>query len=284
MTGNEMELGEGKKIPFSRIIIGILFSSLIVSCATEFPIALDKIQPMTPTEARSFLTKFPTAVPESFDYGSFSAHKIIEIRSSFSMVDVLGAAYQKYPTAETKIPLLDMTNPNCQGEDAQNGIVEGYGHLYCRYGNQQHIYVTWLQTTPGTPGRLLSAINALALETQRFFSKKEEEKFQQTLQEYKSNANQPIVPKEELDKLLVQAQDAVNDKDFIGAADLYLQAGELAPLLPSAHFNAALLLGDTGDYLFAIREMKRYLALAPQAPNAHVVQDQIYRWERKLQQ
>jgi hypothetical protein len=35
------------------------------------------------------------------------------------------------------------------------------------------------------------------------------------------------------------------------------------------------------DYPGAIIEMKRYLTLVPDAPNARALQDKIYDWERK---
>ena len=280
----EIQLVDSLSLPFGRLLLGIIFTTLLASCATDSPpIALDKVQPMTPTEARSFLANFSKAEPESLDYGAYPGNRVIKVSTSFSMIDIFLPDYQKYPTSETRIPLLDLTNLQCVGSDSENGMIEKFGSLNCKYGSGKYFNITFLQTTPGTPQRLLSAINALAMETQRFFSAKEEEQFQHVLQEYKSNLIQPNVPKEELEKLMVQAQDAVQDKNFMDAADLYLQAGELAPLMPSAHFNAALILADTGDYSFAIREMKRYLVLSPQASNAHVAQDQIFRWERKTQ-
>ena len=41
------------------------------------------------------------------------------------------------------------------------------------------------------------------------------------------------------------------------------------------------MFGETGDYALAIGEMKRYLLLVPDAPNARVARDHIYGWQRK---
>lgn len=79
----------------------------------------------------------------------------------------------------------------------------------------------------------------------------------------------------------VQAEGAVGDKDFEAAADYYRQALEIAPWWPPDHLNRALVLADTDDIPDAIIGMKRYLTLAPNAPNARAAQDKIYNWARK---
>jgi hypothetical protein len=42
-----------------------------------------------------------------------------------------------------------------------------------------------------------------------------------------------------------------------------------------------VLATGVDDYPDAIIEMKRYLMLVPDAPNARALQDKIYNWERK---
>jgi predicted TPR repeat methyltransferase len=79
----------------------------------------------------------------------------------------------------------------------------------------------------------------------------------------------------------VQAEGAVRDKKFNDAANLYGEALKVAPWWPEGHFNRALVLSETGDYDTAMREMKHYLQLAPDAPNARAAQDKIYDWERR---
>ena len=86
---------------------------------------------------------------------------------------------------------------------------------------------------------------------------------------------------EDARKYKVQAEGAVRDKKFNDAANLYGEALKVAPWWPEGHFNRALVLSETGDYDTAMREMKHYLQLAPDAPNARAAQDKIYDWERR---
>ena len=48
------------------------------------------------------------------------------------------------------------------------------------------------------------------------------------------------------------------------------------------HYNLALLAADRGFYPEAITEMRRYLYLTPNAPDARAAQDQMYRWEAAM--
>lgn len=110
----------------------------------------------------------------------------------------------------------------------------------------------------------------------------EEARFEKTAQNYRNAAKKPSFP-EEARKFKVQAEAAVRDKAFAEAAALYGKALEIAPWWPEGHFNRAAVLSESGSYLGAIREMKRYLALVPNAPNARAAQDKIYDWERRAQ-
>ena len=84
---------------------------------------------------------------------------------------------------------------------------------------------------------------------------------------------------EEAHKYKVQAEFAVEQKRTDNAIELYGKALAIAPWWPEGHFKLALLLGETGKYQEALREMKRYLLLAPDAPDARAAQDKIYQWE-----
>lgn len=89
---------------------------------------------------------------------------------------------------------------------------------------------------------------------------------------------------EDMRRAEVQAEGAVRDKDFASADSLYENALQAAPWWPQGHFNRALILESEEDYAGAVTEMKRYLLLAPDAPNARAAQDKIYEWERKATQ
>lgn len=110
--------------------------------------------------------------------------------------------------------------------------------------------------------------------------KAEEERFQAALREYLAAPVKPQLP-EEARKYKVQAEGAVSDKNFSEAALLFRQALIVAPWWPVGHFNLSLVLAELQDHATAIVEMKRYLALVPDAPDARAAQDKIYGWERK---
>ena len=105
-------------------------------------------------------------------------------------------------------------------------------------------------------------------------------RFQEALRARQTAPVNPELP-EAARRFKVQAEDAVREKKFDDAADLYKQALDISPLWPEGHFNRALVLGETGSYDSAVREMKRYLLLVPNASNARAAQDKIYIWERK---
>lgn len=111
-----------------------------------------------------------------------------------------------------------------------------------------------------------------------------EDKFEATFdkaaQAYRQAATKPEFT-EAARKYKVQAEDAVSEKAFEDAADLYGEALNVAPWWPEGHFNRALVLSEIGDFETAVTEMNRYLLLVPEAPNVRAVQDKIYIWERK---
>jgi regulator of sirC expression with transglutaminase-like and TPR domain len=80
----------------------------------------------------------------------------------------------------------------------------------------------------------------------------------------------------------VQAESAVREKRLADAVRLYQSALKIVPWWPEGHFNRSLVLAELNRYGEAISEMKRYLALVPDAPNARAAQDKIYEWEGKL--
>jgi tetratricopeptide (TPR) repeat protein len=112
-------------------------------------------------------------------------------------------------------------------------------------------------------------------------SKLNEAKFEEAVKLYRNSTNKPMLS-EDVRKFKVQAESAVRDRSFDDAAGFYEEALNLAPWWPEGHFNRALVLSEGGEFETAILEMKRYIRLAPDAPNARAAQDKIYEWERKV--
>jgi tetratricopeptide (TPR) repeat protein len=102
--------------------------------------------------------------------------------------------------------------------------------------------------------------------------------FQIAAAKYRAENPKPPFP-EEARKFRIQAESAVQEKQFDRALERYGKALEIAPWWPEGHFNRALILGQTKTYRDAIREMKRYLLLVPDAPDARAAQDNIDQWE-----
>ena len=108
----------------------------------------------------------------------------------------------------------------------------------------------------------------------------EQASFEKAAKQYRSKSVKPVLP-EDAWKYKVQADTAVAKKQYDDAIELYENALKIAPWWPEGHFNRALLMGNAQDYFGAVQEMKRYLALAPDAPDARKAQDQIYQWKAR---
>jgi tetratricopeptide (TPR) repeat protein len=77
----------------------------------------------------------------------------------------------------------------------------------------------------------------------------------------------------------VMAEVAVREKRFADAARAYEDATKIALWSPELHFNAALMLAEIHYYDEAIDEMKKYVKLVPDSPDARAAQDKVYEWE-----
>lgn len=109
----------------------------------------------------------------------------------------------------------------------------------------------------------------------------EEAAFTEAAASYRAATVKPTLS-EDARKFKVQAEFAVSKKEFEGAAARYKEALDIAPWWPEGHFNRALILGELSRYRDAMKEMKKYLTLVPDAPNARAAQDKIYQWEGEL--
>ena len=128
--------------------------------------------------------------------------------------------------------------------------------------------------------KMKSIADALYVLQQAAMHDADDAAFSETARTYREATTKPVLP-EAARRLRVQAEDAVQDKNFEAAADLYEEATHVVPWWPVGHFNYAVILSETGDYSLAAREMKRYLLLVPDAADAQTAQDNIYKWERR---
>jgi tetratricopeptide (TPR) repeat protein len=88
---------------------------------------------------------------------------------------------------------------------------------------------------------------------------------------------------EERRKYVVQANAFSQQKQYDKAIELYLKALKLDETSYSSGFcNLALLAAQAHNFDGAIYNMKKYLMLEPDAPDASTCQDKIYEWEAQV--
>lgn len=129
--------------------------------------------------------------------------------------------------------------------------------------------------------KIALALVVLRRAVERELGPKADAEFADTVKQFRAADPKPQLT-EEVRKYLVQAEAAVREKDYQDAVDLFGEVVRIAPWYPEGHFNYAMLLGEIGELVVAVHEMKRYLALVPDVPNAREAQDKIYEWERKI--
>lgn len=82
-------------------------------------------------------------------------------------------------------------------------------------------------------------------------------------------------------RFAVQAEAAAVAKNYDEAIRLFGEATAVCPWWAQGHYNRALLLAERGQTAAAIKAMKRFIALAPDSPDARTGQDRIYEWETR---
>jgi hypothetical protein len=104
--------------------------------------------------------------------------------------------------------------------------------------------------------------------------------FEAVAKSYHEAAVKPVLG-EDARRYKVQAEAAIREKRFADAVAAYGKALDIAPWWPDGHYNRALILAELGKFAQAARELKQYLILVPNAPDARAAQDKIYEWEGK---
>ncbi len=102
--------------------------------------------------------------------------------------------------------------------------------------------------------------------------------FEETVRRYREMPVKPALPADAA-RYKVQAEAALSRKSLDEAAARYRDALDVAPWWPEGHFNRALVLGEAGEHGNAAAEMKKYLMLVPDAPQARTARDKIREWE-----
>ena len=111
------------------------------------------------------------------------------------------------------------------------------------------------------------------------YYKQDLENFKSVAINYQTQSEKPVMTDEQR-KLFVQGN-AMNEQLNYGDAIVYYdKALALNPVsYPAGYYNLAVIAGLAQRYELAILNMKKYLLLLPDAPDAVTAQDKIYEWE-----
>lgn len=223
---------------------------------------------MTLPEARRILASFQTRLHKRDAESSFSApisHVRVTQAGNLVLVDQTNHKVYAFPLKDMKVA---------------EGIRDQYGQVRDAVVYLDEKFFCNVSGGGDQAKRIVDAIYTVQQAIQRGDTAKEESDFQKIAKVYRDVVPKPQLP-EAARRFRVQAEGAINDKNFTAAADFYEQALDIAPWWPQGHFDRAVVLGETEEYDLAVVEMKRYLALVPDAPDARAAQDKIYDWERK---
>ena len=124
---------------------------------------------------------------------------------------------------------------------------------------------------------VIDAIYRLKIEFDANYGTQAEDRFKQAADQYLAMAVKPKLP-DDVETYSIQATTAIASKNFKTAVDLYTKGLNLAPWWASGYYNRALVLAELNADDAAIIDMKRYLYLRPDAPNASVVKHKIAEW------
>lgn len=154
------------------------------------------------------------------------------------------------------------------------------------FANGQRIYLGGHQVSIGLPNEEEAhrVADDLYFIQQRLAGKKKAQRslFESQVAKYRALKVKPHVSEEQR-KLIVQANYFSEQKEYGRAIDCYKQAIAVDPVAyPAAYFNLALLSAQEHYFRSAIRYMKQYLVLVPDARDARSAQDKIYEWDAAI--
>lgn len=249
---------------------------LLASCAGtgEVPSAPAASDSRVPAPAMSYAEAYGAlkeAMVLSFEIAEDRRYRVDE--SAIELIS--GTASSRFRFRDTPDPEMFTCGrfSDCAGEVRVR--VKGTGP----YAGPRCCVWRWMQSRKAAAERFFLAFRVLAAGVPAE-SPQEIERFRAVVAQFHAANPKPEFP-EAARRFRVQAESAFSEKRIDDAASLYGKALDAAPWWPQGRFNHALMLGELGRYTEATREMKKYLALVPNAPNARAARDKIYEWEDK---
>jgi len=154
---------------------------------------------------------------------------------------------------------------------------------YTNYQDGHPYYWLWSGWSQSDAQQIADALKVVVLDArenaQRLFAGKYQ-KFVGLCQE-SFGKPQPPLPEEARQHQLL-AEDAVTRNDLDHAMDEYDKAIVAGPCWAEGRRRDAMLEGQTGWYLPAVQDMKKYLLLVPDASDAQAMRDQILVWTDRM--
>ncbi|HEY6252035.1 MAG TPA: tetratricopeptide repeat protein [Candidatus Angelobacter sp.] len=89
---------------------------------------------------------------------------------------------------------------------------------------------------------------------------------------------------DEVTKKRLLAEDAVQQQHLAAAGDYYSAGVTIDPMWAAGWYNAALISAELKDYSAAAFDMKHYLILLPDAPDAGVAKEKLLLWVAKSEE
>ena len=271
-----------------HLLLSIYFTYmflLLPGCATPPPPRLE----YTPTKAS--VTTLPmletqallvTSYAKNLGVGPLFPADGVSVQNSGSDI-VIKSTLQKFPefwfhVSTLKVPVVAQF---AKGTSYywHDHYINGDG--YCIFMDDdvdQRLFICWRDRNDA--GEFANAVFRLANPPTDVEKANEVAQFASIAKQYRSAAAKLSLPVDAL-RFSTQANDALRSRQFWDAISLYEKALATAPWWPEGHYNVALLAAQQGLYSDAVDEMKKYLELAPDAPDAQKAQDQIWIWERR---
>jgi len=168
-------------------------------------------------------------------------------------------------------------SPNAYTEAAWKISYSGYqdGHTY---------FWLWSGWSQSDAQQIADALRVLVLDSRQNMDQVFAGKYQKFLQLCQAwfGSKTPAPFPEEARQHQLLAEDAVSRNDLDKAMDEYDAATGVAPCWAEGRRQNALLEGQTGWYFVAVQNMKKYLLLVPDAPDAQAMRDHIVVWNGRM--
>lgn len=249
------------------------FLSLCVGCSTVAPITQGKGNMPVPAARKAMVAAVMSGhylqgdggTPQGINFASDSFDLIVMWtgKTETNLDHVILKEAEVYPT-------------ELGGKDIKYCLSSGSSQSYWA----KTFRIGWKQEHQNDAMLFAQALHSLQQASPAELAAPESDGFEAIANNYRSLPAKPELP-ESARRYKVQAEAAVAEKRYDDAMGLFSSALELAPWWPEGHFNEAMLWADRGAYGLAVDEMKKYLALVPEAADARAAQDKIYVWEGK---